>query len=69
MDFLNCNLLIAYYFSFDITKLLLSYWTFDRFIRILDQRTLREIMGKEVKKLYELGILDVSFIGLIPRLS
>ena len=63
-DFLNCNLLIAYYCGFDITKPLPSYWTFDRFIRKLDHRVLQEIMGKQVQKLYELGILDASFIGL-----
>lgn len=64
VDFLNCNLLIAYYCGFDITKPLPSYWTFDRFIRKLDHRTLQGIMGQQVKKLYELGILDASFIGL-----
>ena len=64
VDFLHCNLLIAYYCGFDITKPLPSYWTFDRFIRRLDHRVLQEIMGKQVQKLYELGILDASFIGL-----
>ena len=64
VDFLNCNLLIAYYCGFDITKPLPSYWTFDRFIRRLDHRVLQDIMGKQVQKLYELGILDASFIGL-----
>ena len=64
VDFLNCNLLIAYYCGFDITKPLPSYWTFDRFIRKLNHRALQDIMGQQVKKLYELGILDASFIGL-----
>ena len=64
VDFLHCNLLIAYYCGFDITKPLPSYWTFDRFIRKLDNRVLQDIMGKQVQKLYELGILDASFIGL-----
>ena len=64
VDFLNCNLLIAYYCGFDITKPLPSYWTFDRFIRKLDHWVLQEIMGKQVQKLYALGILDASFIGL-----
>ena len=64
VDFLHCNLLIAYYCGFDITKPLPSYWTFDRFIRKLDHRVLQDIMGKQVQKLYELGILDASFIGL-----
>ena len=64
VDFLNCNLLIAYYCGFDITKPLPSYWTFDRFIRKLNHRALQDIMGQQVKKLYALGILDASFIGL-----
>ena len=64
VDFLHCNLLIAYYCGFDITKPLPSYWTFDRFIRKLDHRVLQDIMGNQVQKLYELGILDASFIGL-----
>ena len=64
VDFLHCNLLIAYYCGFDITKPLPSYWTFDRFIRRLDHRVLQDIMGNQVQKLYELGILDASFIGL-----
>ena len=64
VDFLNCNLLITYYCGFDITKPLPSYWTFDRFIRKLSHQVLQEIMGQQVKTLYELGILDASFIGL-----
>lgn len=64
VDFLNCNLLIAFYCGFDITKPLPSYWTFDRFIRKLNHRALQDIMGQQVKKLYALGILDASFIGL-----
>lgn len=64
VDFLNCNLLITYYCGFGITKPLPSYWTFDRFIRKLSHQVLQEIMGQQVKKLYELGILDASFIGL-----
>ena len=64
VDFLNCNLLIAHYCGFDITKPLPSYWTFDRFIRELKHQTLQEIMGNQVQKLYALGILDASFIGL-----
>lgn len=64
VDFLNCNLLIAYYCGFDITRPLPSYWTFDRFIRKLSHQVLQNLMGKQVQKLYELGILDASFIGL-----
>lgn len=64
VDFLNCNLLIAHYCGFDITKPLPSYWTFARFIRKVDHKALQEIMGKQVDRLKSLGIVDGSFIGL-----
>ena len=63
-DYLTNNLLIAYYCGFDITKPLPSYWTFDRFIRNLDNQILKEVMQLQVLKLAELGIIDTSFIGL-----
>jgi len=63
-DYLSNNLLIAHYCGFDITKPLPSYWTFDRFIRNLDNKILKEIMQTQVLKLAELGIIDTSFIGL-----
>jgi transposase len=63
-DYLSNNLLIAHYCGFDITKPLPSYWTFDRFIRNLDNRILKEIMQTQVLKLAELGIIDTSFVGL-----
>ena len=67
VDFLNCNLLITYYCGFDITKPLPSYWTFDRFIRKLSHQVLQEIMGQQVKKLYEgrPNILDLMTNGEI----
>ena len=64
VDYLTNNLLIAYYCGFDIMKPLPSYWTFDRFIRNLDNQVLKEIMQSQVLKLVELGIVDTSFIGL-----
>ncbi|MCI8628732.1 MAG: transposase, partial [Firmicutes bacterium] len=36
VDYLNNNLIIAYYCGFNITKPLPSYWTFNRFIRNID---------------------------------
>lgn len=63
VDYLNNNLLIAYYCGFDGGKLP-SYWTFDRFIRKLDNQILKDIMQSQVLKLSELGIIDTSFIGL-----
>ena len=64
VDYLNNNLLIAHYCGFDIMKPLPSYWTFDRFIRKLDNRILKDIMQSQVLNLVKLGIIDTSFIGL-----
>ena len=64
VDYLNNNLLIAYYCGFNIMKPLPSYWTFDRFVRNLDNQVLKQLMQSQVLKLAELGIVDTSFIGL-----
>jgi len=63
-DYLNNNLLIAHYCGFNIMKPLPSYWTFDRFIRKLDNKILKEVMRNQVVELAGLGIIDTSFIGL-----
>jgi len=63
-DYLNNNLLIAHYCGFNITKPLPSYWTFDRFIRNLDNNILKDVMKSQVLELARLGIIDTSFIGL-----
>lgn len=63
-DYLDNNRLIAYYCGFDITQELPSYWTYDRFIRNIDNELLQEIMHSQVFKLAELGIIDTSFIAL-----
>ena len=63
-DYLDNNRLIAYYCGFDITRDLPSYWTYDRFIRNIDNKLLQEIMQSQVLKLAELGIIDTSFIAL-----
>ena len=47
-DYLNNNRLIAHYCGFNIMEPLPSYWTYDRFLR----------------QLYELGLVDASFVGL-----
>ena len=64
VDYLNNNLIIAHYCGFNITKPLPSYWTFDRFIRILDNKLLKTLMQSQVLKLSEMGIIDTSFIAL-----
>ena len=64
MDHLDNNRLIAHYCGFNIMEPLPSYWTYDRFLRQLDKGALKAVMADLVKKLYEMGIVDASFIGL-----
>ena len=64
VDYLDNNRLIAYYCGFDITKPLPSYWTYDRFLRKVDHELVEKIMQAQVRKLYQMGVLDASFIGL-----
>ena len=64
VDYLDNNRLIAHYCGFNIMEPLPSYWTYDRFLKKMDNAALKEIMAAQVKKLYETGIVDASFIGL-----
>ena len=64
MDYLDNNRLIAHYCGFNIMAPLPSYWTYDRFLKKMDNVALKEIMAAQVKKLYEMGIVDASFIGV-----
>ena len=64
VDYLNNNLLIAHYCGFDISAPLPSYWTFDRFLKQLDNNILSSIMKSQVLYLSKQGIVDTSFIGL-----
>ena len=64
MDYLDNNRLIAHYCGFNIMEPLPSYWTYDRCLRQLNNGALKSIMANLVRKLYELGIVDASFIGL-----
>ena len=63
-DYLDNNRLIAHYCGFNIMEPLPSYWTYDRFLRQLDKGALKAVMADLVRQLYELGIVDASFIGL-----
>ncbi len=63
-DYLENNRLIAHYCGFDIMRPLPSYWTYDRFLRKLPHDELAKIMAQQVQQLYEIGIVDTSFIGL-----
>ena len=63
-DYLDNNRLIAHYCGFDIMEPLPSYWTYDRFLRKLDNAELKPVMADLVRQLYKRGVLDASFIGL-----
>ena len=56
VDYLQNNLLIAYYCGFDITKPLPSYWTFGRFLRETDNEELKKVMQKQVEHLVKEGM-------------
>ncbi len=64
VDYLNNNLLIAYYCGFDITKKLPGYHAFERFIKDFDNAALKSLMASQVQQLFELGIVDASFIAM-----
>ena len=63
-DYLDNNRLIAHYCGFNIMKPLPSYWTYDRCLRQLNNAALKAVMADLVRQLYELGVVDASFIGL-----
>ena len=68
-DYLDNNRLIAHYCGFNIMEPLPSYWTYDRVLRQLDNTELKPVMADLVRQLYELGIVDGSFIGLLHWLG
>jgi len=61
-DYLENNRPIGHYCNFNIMKPLPSYWTYDRFLK--NNGELKKVMAEQVKKLYELGIVDASSSGL-----
>ena len=48
VDYLDNNRLIAHYCGFNIMEPLPSYWTYDRFLRQLDNGALKEIMAAQL---------------------
>jgi len=64
IDYLNNNLIIAYYCGFNILKKPSPYWTIERFINSVDNNSLRELMHSQVLALVEKGVIDTSFIAL-----
>lgn len=64
VDYLNNNPLLAHYCGFDISAPLPSYWTFDRFLKQIDNDILSSVMKSQVLYLSKQGIVNTSFIGL-----
>jgi hypothetical protein len=64
LDYLKNNLIVAHYCGFDLAKGLPSYWTFNRYIRKLDNNILKETMKGQVLELAEMKLIDSSFVGL-----
>ena len=64
MDYLDNNRLIVHYCGFNITESLPSYWTYDRFLKKLDNVELKKIMAGQVEKLYEIGIAVRVLLGV-----
>ena len=62
-DYLDNNRLIAHYCGFNILEPLLSCWTYDRFLRQLDNTELKTVVADLVRQRYELGVADASFIA------
>lgn len=63
MDYID-NRIIAHYGGFNIMKPLPSYWTYGRFLREFNNSDLKGLMASLVGQLYELGVVDASFVGL-----
>nr|WP_272879053.1 hypothetical protein [Clostridium sp. Cult2] len=62
-NFHDTNPYIAYLCGFEPFKLLPSYSVFQRFIKNVDNRYLKEVMQSQVLKLTKLGFVDSSFIS------
>lgn len=63
LSFLDTNPYIAYLCGFEPFKSLPSYSVFQRFIKNLDNESLKEIMKSQILKLQELGFIDNSFVS------
>lgn len=63
-DYLENNRIIAHFCGFNILQPLPSYWTYARFLKRIENGDLKAVMADLVRKLYDLGIVDGSFIGL-----
>lgn len=63
LSFLDTTPYIAYLCGFDPFKPLPSYSVFQRFIKNLDNKFLKEVMESQVLMLNELGFIDNSFVS------
>lgn len=66
-DYLENNKIIAHFCGYDITRPLLSYWT--TVYKKLENSIPKEIIASMVQKLFELGVVDVSFVLLYKCLE
>ncbi len=64
IEYLDNNLIIAYFCGFDPAKKLPSYSAFDRFIQSFPHELLDHLMASQVQDLYKKGILSSAFIGI-----
>ena len=66
-DYLDNNRLIAHYCGFNIMEPLPFYWTYDRFLRQLDNAELKFVMADLVRQLYE--TLTAPWVSTRPPTS
>ena len=66
MNYPDNDRLSAHYCGFNIMEPLPSYWTYDRCLRQEDNSALKPIMAKLVRKLYELGVVDL-YEKIVPE--
>ena len=64
LDYLKNNLIVVRHCGFDLSKGLPAYWTFNRYIRKLDNNLLKEVMKGQVLELFEMKLIDGSFSSL-----
>lgn len=64
IEYLDNNLIIAYFCGFDPAKKLPSYSAFDRFIQAFSYALLEQLMASQVQYLYQKGILSPAFVGI-----
>lgn len=64
IEYLDNNLIIAYFCGFDPAKKLPSYSSFDRFIQSFSYALLDQLMASQVQYLHTKTILSPAFVGI-----